>query len=1053
MDTSTPVLPDAVSWTSNRWSRGIARPDWLAYGFALAVTWLVLYLRLAAGYAPVDSPVIILFLLVVIFSARLGGIGPGLFSTLLAAGVIDWFLLPQMHHWNTARVGDFWWWLVFVLSGIIVSALFEGHRRMRVESLTSRRLRDVTLASICDAVMTTDGSGIITFVNSEAERLTGWKSAQALGRPIKDVFNLINEQTYDRAEDPVIAVLRSRTSARPANHTLLVSRDGARIPVSRSASPIQRSDGRIEGVVLVFRNVSESRMVAAELEHRLELQGQVTRIIENTPAVIYSFRRGPDGAITFPYASPAIETILEVSAKDLAANGALAFSRVHPDDLPRLLTTIEESARTMSPWECEFRAVSSTRGETWVDGRSVPYREADGGIVWFGCLNDVTERKRSEVAVEASENKFRSYVENAPFAVLVANPAGKIVESNLAAAEMFGYRSEVLNTLTVMDLHPTAERDTVLNALTILRQSGSTEGDYRSVRQDGREIWVHLRAVRLYEGYSLGFCQDITQRKQAELQLRQSQQSLQLALDAGRLGVWSADFKAGRLVWDQRARELFGFEASGEVSFQQCLDAITPDTRGAVIQSIERQKLGDTSDVANDFRITLPDGGERWISGRARATRNADGILLRLDGLIMDISEQRNAETKFRKLERQYLHAQKMEAVGRLAGGVAHDFNNLLMVIQGYTEMLQDEMPDDYHGRKYAQQILTASMRAAGLTRQLLTFSRKQVLCPVSLNLNQVVEETSKMTRRLLGEDIEVRLDMASPLWTVKADVDQMGQVLMNLAVNARDAMPHGGTLSIATKNITVKFAGREEHGWVNAGDYVSMTVTDTGIGMSKEVQEHLFEPFFTTKEDGKGTGLGLATVYGIAQQSGGYVWAKSELGQGTRFTIFLPATKVAAPKSVAAGIEQNPRGTEKLLVVEDDADLHQTLVEFLAERGYAVLAAASPQEALLIARQCSAPIDLLITDVVMPGIRGPELSKEIRRHHPEIKTIYMSGYIDDAVSRHDVTIDNSTFLQKPVSLHALALKLREVLNQADVSDCGAVSGKTIVGGVWRPAV
>ncbi|MGA9567583.1 MAG: PAS domain S-box protein, partial [Candidatus Korobacteraceae bacterium] len=704
-------------------------------------------------------------------------------------------------------------------------------------------------------MITTDSDGNITFLNSEAERLTGWTKPQAVGRPVNDIFKLLDEHTREPVDNPAIAVLQSGVASQPENHTTLVSRSGATVPVSKSASPIKSPGGQIEGIVLVFRDVSEKQMSTTDLTKRIQLQEQLAHIVAHTPAAIYSFRKSADGAISFPYASPAFESIFGTSAKDLLLDGAQVFSRVHPDDLPHLLATVEESARSMRTWECEFRVTRKEQGDLWIDGSAVPERVSDGGTLWFGCVRDITERK------------------------------------------------------------------------------------------------------------------------QGELNLSESKRSLQLALDAGHLGVWSHNFTTDKIVSDTRAREVLGFEPFEEVGFAQLLNVITSDSREEFIQSIERVKQGDADDLAADLHVNLPGGRDRWISVCAVASRGTKGQLLRLDGLSMDVSGKRSAEARIRSLEAQYLHAQKMEAVGRLAGGVAHDFNNLLMVIQGYTEMLQDEMADDYQGRKFAQQILTAVTRAAGLTRQLLAFSRKQVLNPVSLNLNQVIEETSKMTKRLLGEDIEVSLDLAPALWSIMADADHMSQVLMNLAVNSRDAMPEGGILGISTRNVSVKFGGREEYGWVNAGNYVAMTVTDTGIGMSEEVQQHVFEPFFTTKETGKGTGLGLATVYGIVQQSGGYVWATSQLGCGSTFTIYIPSTNMAALKQFSGGIEENPRGTETLLVVEDDKDLQQTLVAFLAGRGYTVLAASSPQEAVSVARQYAASIELLITDVVMPGIRGPGLA------------------------------------------------------------------------------
>ena len=397
-----------------------------------------------------------------------------------------------------------------------------------------------------------------------------------------------------------------------------------------------------------------------------------------------------------------------------------------------------------------------------------------------------------------------------------------------------------------------------------------------------------------------------------------------------------------------------------------------------------------------------------------------------------DITKRKQAEQALQVLEGQFRQAQKLEAVGRLAGGIAHDFNNLLMVISSYTQMLQDRLPAEDSLRRNTQQVMKAADRAAGLTRQMLAFSRKQVLSPVVLDLNALVNETAKMLKRLIGEDIELLVSSAESLWAIRADPDQIVQVLMNLCVNARDAMPHGGKLTLATSNVTVSEGSLENRAYVATGDYVMLSVTDTGTGISKDVQEQMFEPFFTTKEIGKGTGLGLSTVYGIVRQSGGYIWADSELGRGTCFTIYLPREECAIAPTLSAQAEQRQRGTETLLVVEDEEALRESIRDFLGSLGYTVLAADSGPQALSIARGHHGPIDLLITDVVMPKMSGRALSQMLARQCPDLKTIFMSGYTDDAVVRHGVGEAGVAFLQKPFSLGTLARKVRDTLGRTE---------------------
>jgi nitrogen-specific signal transduction histidine kinase/CheY-like chemotaxis protein len=392
-----------------------------------------------------------------------------------------------------------------------------------------------------------------------------------------------------------------------------------------------------------------------------------------------------------------------------------------------------------------------------------------------------------------------------------------------------------------------------------------------------------------------------------------------------------------------------------------------------------------------------------------------------------EIGDRKQEEAKRRTLEQQLLQSQKMEAVGRLAGGIAHDFNNLLMVIQSYTELLQDSLPAHDAQWNSTQQITKAAERAASLTGQLLAFSRKQVFSPSVLDINEVIAEAAKMLRRIIGEDIELHVNSEEQLWAVKADPDQVVQVLMNLCVNARDSMAQGGTLTIETENVKVGNGHTAGRPYVSPGEYVSISVADTGVGISKELQDQIFEPFFTTKELGKGTGLGLAMVYGIVKQSGGYIWVDSEVGQGAKFTIYLSrANEAVTHRTAGVTAGERPQGTETLLVVEDEAALRDVMCDFLKSLGYKVLAAGSGQQALAIFSEEN-NIDLLITDVVMPKMSGRELSQMLGALKPTLKSIHMSGYTDDVIFQGGEL--GTTFLHKPFSLGTLACKVRDALS------------------------
>ncbi|MGB8801207.1 MAG: PAS domain S-box protein [Candidatus Acidiferrales bacterium] len=405
--------------------------------------------------------------------------------------------------------------------------------------------------------------------------------------------------------------------------------------------------------------------------------------------------------------------------------------------------------------------------------------------------------------------------------------------------------------------------------------------------------------------------------------------------------------------------------------------------------------------------------------------RTAEGELQGAICMALDITDRR-------QLEEQLRQAQKMEAVGRLAGGIAHDFNNLLMVIQGYADLLTERLAEGDPLRRNAEQIQTASQRATSLTRQLLAFSRKQMLAPKVLSIHSVVGDMEKILRRLIGEDVQLETSSAPDLGLVKADRSQIEQVILNLAVNARDAMPEGGRLTIETANVDLDESFSHSSVMLSPGPYVMLAVTDNGCGMDAETQAHIFEPFFTTKEKGKGTGLGLATVYGIVKQSGGYVWVYSEPGRGTSFKVYLPRVwdEQSSPgRDRRIDGQALPQGTETVLLVEDEKGVRELAREYLEMTGYTVIEAENGHTALELAGLHSGPIHLLMTDVVMPGISGRELSERVRAIRPGIRVLFMSGYTDQAVVHHGILETDAVLLQKPFTVAALAAKLRDILN------------------------
>jgi PAS domain S-box-containing protein len=496
------------------------------------------------------------------------------------------------------------------------------------------------------------------------------------------------------------------------------------------------------------------------------------------------------------------------------------------------------------------------------------------------------------------------------------------------------------------------------------------------------------------------------------------------------------------------------------------------DARGHLVDANPALVSSLGYDSANDLigrnLSTLYADGQQWfiLADQLRTRENFEGLTAewtRKDGSITAVrlsgraieDEKKNVTfeiftedvTERRALEQQLRQAQKMEAIGRLAGGIAHDFNNLLMVISGYSEFLLDRLGPDQALRGPAKEIASAAERATSLTRQLLAFSRKQMLTPKVIDLNAVVTENLKMLTRLIGEDIDLVMIPGTELGPVKADPGQIEQVILNLAVNARDAMPQGGRLTIETSNVTLDESYARLHAPVQPGDYTMLVITDTGIGMDAETQSRIFEPFFTTKGT-KGTGLGLSTVYGIVKQSGGYIWVYSEPGKGTAFKIYLPhvtaAEATAVEKPAAPAVVPLETARETILVVEDEVNLRRLTRQFLDNQGYTVLEAADGAEAVQICVAHQGIIHLLLTDVIMPGMNGRELAHRVSEIRPNMKVLYMSGYTENAIG-HNGTLDAGiTLLQKPFTLHALKAKVREVLDQSTLPQEVVMSARAV---------
>lgn len=903
--------------------------------------------------------------------------------------------------------------------------------------LSEAQLRSI-FESLDEGLLVAGCDGRIFHWNPASLKMHGLTHSPASEFKLTELTSIFELSTLDGRvlsldEWPISRILRGERLHEKEYQVRRLDQDDWKRVFSYGGTTFVDSDGKTILAVLTLSDVTE-RKGAEEALRRSEERAHV--LFDSISDALMVHELGANGEAGH---------FLEVN--DLACE-RLGYTRVEmltmsPDDIddPESGTSADDirarlAIKPIAIFDQIHVAKDGTRIPVEIHNHLLTLR---GKPTVISSVRDMSERKHTERALRESEQRLTQAVNLAGMGTFEYDHIAGVFHCSQLFRSMFGFGEEKVIGRTVMQRVFPEDRAALTFAM---HQSYDPQGT-PLVRREHRIVlpnaiaWILVRAETFFEGEgearhairTVGATVDITERKNAELELLENRQQLCTAIDAAKLGVWSTNLETGVISGDVLARSTFGWAEREVVTSDMLLNRIVPED----LKRFNERQVALTEGVGEigtglEYRIKLPDGSIRWVSVRGTLVRNGLGKPERLTGVVQDITEQKLAEAEKFALEQQLLHAQKMEAVGRLAGGIAHDFNNLLMVIRSYTEMMQDSLPSHDPLRKNTLEIMKAADRAASLTGQMLAFSRKQVLSPVALSLNAAVADAAKMLKRLIGEDIELRMIPAEPAWVVRADRDQIAQVLMNLSVNARDAMPQGGTLTIATRNFTVEESFIAKHPCFLPGDYALFSVADTGTGISNEVQEQMFEPFFTTKSVGKGTGLGLSTVFGIVKQSGGYLLVDSEPGRGSCFTIYLPRVKdvVAVPEMFKPQWLQH--GTETLLVVEDEDALRESIGEFLGALGYRVLSAESGMRALSIAAEFEQPIDLMITDVVMPKMSGRELSQMLEGLRPELKTIFMSGYTDDAVVRHGVQEDGVAFLQKPFSLATLSRTVRDVL-------------------------
>jgi PAS domain S-box-containing protein len=903
-------------------------------------------------------------------------------------------------------------WLIMAVAGLVIA------KRIRQADAGERKLQEIANL-VPDGVLVTTPDRQVMLANAPAERMFRLRKDDLLGSRVEQ---LLLEEFWEPYRILCVAQASRRDVCTPSRTLDVVARcrDGTEIPLAVSVTPLRTDEGL--HLLQVFRDLSECRRAEEALQ---QAEAKYHHIVENVSEGILQIT--PQNHVLT--ANRAFARLLGYeSSEELirSVNERVSFYADAAD--PGRIRQLLEERGSLHGFEVQLIRKDETKLWAALSLRLV--RDPGGSpLCYEGTVVDVTEQRRSREALREAQRALSSLLSNLPgVAYRRRHDADGTVEfASEGCRALFGYHpTEILGSWKVSyaALIHAEDRGAVQSEIAAaVAAERPFQLVYRIRTADGQQKWVweQGRGIAAPGGMVLeGFITDITERKRAEEVIRTNEAKYRSLIENLEQSVFLKDSDLHFLASNQRFAQAVGLteeEVVGKTDFDLYPRPLAEQHRA---EDLAVLRQGTRSEVEEQI---VADGKPRTF--RVVRTPIHDGLrgTHSVLGIMWDVTEQR-------ALAAQLLQAQKMEAVGRLAGGVAHDFNNLLTIINGYSDMALAGFGETDPARSLIEEVRKAGERAVGLTRQMLAFSRQQVVVPRILQVNDVITDTQKMLRRLIGEDIDLRTDLDPALGCIKADRGQLEQVLMNLVVNARDAMPRGGTLRITTRNVDLDDAHVQAHPGARPGRHVLLALTDTGCGMDEGVQARIFEPFFTTKGPGKGTGLGLATVHGIVEQADGHILVESEVGRGTTFQVFLPCVdgQTASGKSSHfPGV--TARGTETVLLVEDEHALRALSCRVLKGRGYHVLEAEHGTEALRVAEHSRGPIHLLVTDVVMPQMGGRELADRLAVLHPNLKVLYLSGYTDDAVVRYGVSEARASFLQKPFTPASLAQKVREVLD------------------------
>lgn len=951
-----------------------------------------------------------------------------------------------------------------ILAGTAAAALESAALYTQVQT-TEEKYRSI-FENATEGLFQTTSDGRLLTANPAFARILGYDSPEEIITTITDLGHQLYVDPEDRAE--ASRVQDERGSLEGFEFEAL-RKDSKRIWLSLNRRSVRNQNGEalyFEGSVedITERKLAEDKLKKSEERYR--------DLVENARDLIYEH----DLNGNYTAANMAGERITGYSLEE-----SLEMSLTQTVD-PAYLDKAQEMLRrklageSVTAYELVVIAKDGHRIPIEVNTRLVLKDGVPVGVQ--GIARDITERKQAEKALSDSEARKHAILESAMDSIITMDSDGLVVDWNPAAENAFGYTdAEAIGKEMAELIIPPRFRESHRQGMARYLATGEARQlgkrlELSALRADGTEFPVELTITRNeLEGNPMftGYLRDITERKKAADRLSAQYTVTRALAESNTIGegaskilqaiceglgweygsLWAVDPDANVLRCAQTWQSL-GDDAE-EFETRSCDSVFSPGIGlpgkvwndghpvwiADVVEESNFPRSADAAKIGLHGACAFPIRFRSEILGvvefLSRSIREPDpdllAMMVTIGSQIGQFIQRKRVEQALSESEEQLRQSQKLEAIGQLAGGISHDFNNLLTVIGGYSSILLNKLDHDSPFRVSVEEIKKASDRASGLTRQLLAFSRKQILQPKILDLNVVVSELDKMVRRLIGEDIDLLAITDPNLGNVKADPGQIEQVLLNLIVNARDAMPAGGKLTIETANAFLSADYALSHAALG-GRYVMLAVSDTGCGMDAELRKHVFEPFFTTKATGKGTGLGLATVYGIVKQSDGHIWLYSEPGKGTSFKIYLPCIdEIVADSASGPGLGLAAKGSETLLLVEDEDQVRRIVQEILEQQGYAVLAAANGEEALKLAEVHGSKIHLLMTDVVMPQMSGRELAEELTTLQPKLKVLYMSGYTDDAIVRHGLLDASLNFIQKPFDAASAARKVREVLD------------------------